>query len=209
MNAQIFPSIIDYCKKLESEFDLIDAQRKEKLLTLSEYFIKKFQSEQTPKVIVICTHNSRRSHMGQVWLAIGADYYKLKNIETYSGGTEATAFNHQAIAALQRVGLKITTEEIGETNPFYELLWRNDMPPYPAFSKRFDDVPNPNSDFAAMTVCSEADEACPVVTGSDFRIHLPFEDPKAFDNTEIVAQKYDERCQEIGREMFFVLSNAR
>ena len=80
------------------------------------------------------------------------------------------------------------------------------MKSYQAFSKKYDSEPNPQQEFAAIMVCTDADEKCPIVFGTDFRFPLPFDDPKAFDNTDLEAAKYDERCRDIAREMLFCLS---
>ncbi|MBC8754126.1 hypothetical protein H2O64_05550 [Kordia sp. YSTF-M3] len=166
---------------------------------------KNYENKKTPKLIVICTHNSRRSHLGQLWLAAAADYYKLPAMETFSGGTEATAFNPNAVAAMQRIGFKIFAL-IEAENSVYAVQWKEDQPSYHAFSKRFENAQNPTEEFAAIMVCTEADQGCPFVPGTDFRIALPFEDPKAFDGTLQEAAKYDERCEQIGTEMLYVLS---
>ena len=200
--------ILSYSSTLEEEFNQISNSRKNQLLKLSEYFSKQYQSGKTPKAIVICTHNSRRSHLGQLWLAVGADYFGLPKLETFSGGTEATAFNPRAVAALHRVGFTIDNDK-SVNNPKYSIQWKNEMLPYIAFSKIYNETPNPSSDFVGIMVCTEADEACPVISGMDLRLALPFEDPKAFDDTELEAAKYDERCRQIAREMFFVLSNVQ
>jgi len=210
VNTQkLFKNISNFCKNLEEEFDLISSTRKEKLLTLTQYFYDKFEKEETPKAIVICTHNSRRSHLGQVWLAAAAYYYQLPEIQTFSGGTEATAFNPKAVETLARVGFEITSADLDVSNPVYKIRWSEDMKPYQTFSKKYDEPPNPKEKFAAIMVCSEADEACPFVLGCDFRLSLPFNDPKDFDGTEVESQKYDERCRQIGREMLFVLSRVK
>jgi arsenate reductase (thioredoxin) len=201
--------INDYCQELEKEFDLIPAERKEKLLSLRQYIAQKFKEQQTPKLVVICTHNSRRSHIGQIWLAVAADYYQLPDIQTFSGGTEATAFNIRAVEAFRRIGFSIKTDDKNATNPIYSLSWKNKMAPYLAFSKKYEDAPNPSEQFAAIMVCSEADAGCPFVFGCDFRLSLPFEDPKAFDETDLETEKYDERVRQIGRELFFVLSGVK
>ena len=210
MNTQThFKEIITYCESLENEFDVIPFERKEKLLSLADYFSNKIKNGETPKAIVICTHNSRRSHLGQIWLAAGADYYQLPEIQTFSGGTEATAFNPKAVEALVRAGFEITSEDSARSNPTYKVSWMENMVPYPAFSKKYDDEPNPKEKFAAIMVCSEADEDCPYVPGTDFRLSLPYDDPKDFDGTELESQKYDERCRQIGREMLFVLKQVK
>lgn len=195
-----------YIQSVETEFDQISETRKTHLLKLSNYFQTKYKEGKTPKAIVICTHNSRRSHLGQIWLAIGAEYYGLPMLETYSGGTEATAFNPRAVAALQRIGLDISTKNSAVENPLYHIRWNNEMQPYQAFSKKYDAEPNPQSDFAAIMICTSADKNCPVVLGMDFRFSLPFDDPKAFDGTDLESAKYDERCRDIAREILFCLS---
>ncbi|MBI1226927.1 MAG: hypothetical protein GC192_16975 [Bacteroidetes bacterium] len=160
-------------------------------------------------MVVICTHNSRRSHIGQIWLAVGAEYYQLPEIQTFSGGTEATAFNIRAVRAFQRVGFDISTDKEETENPIYQISWKVGMKPYQAFSKKYEDEPNPKEKFAAVMVCSEADEGCPFVFGCDFRLSLPFDDPKEFDETELETAKYDERVRQIGREMLFVTSQVK
>ncbi len=198
------------CQQLEKEFSLISAERKKLLVRLSEYFTHKFQQQETPQIIVICTHNSRRSHLGQIWLSVGADYYGLPKVATFSGGTEATAFNSRAVTALKKLGFDITSKEFKTpTNPIYEVNWRNNDLPYEAFSKKYDSPPNPSIDFGAIMVCTSADVGCPIISGADFRLALPFDDPKAFDETPLESEKYMERSRQIGREMLYVLSRVQ
>ena len=206
----IFPSIQNLCQDLMEELHIISEPRKNALLRLSGYIIKKYQHQKTPKITVICTHNSRRSHLGQIWLAVAAQYFELPKIETYSGGTEATAFNPRAVSALQLLGFKIVRKKgVTTQNPLYEVRWSGEGLPYPAFSKRYNTAPNPTDNFAAIMVCNEADRGCPLVAGADFRIALPFEDPKLFDGTALEKEKYVERARQIGREMLYVMQAVR
>jgi arsenate reductase len=205
----LFEKIENFCKEIEKEFDLISEERKEKLLSLRDYISGKIGTNQIPKLIVICTHNSRRSHIGQIWLAVGMDYFQLPEIQTFSGGTETTAFNIRAVNAFQRIGFQITTKEEKTENPIYQINWKNETKPYPAFSKKYEDEPNPKEKFGAIMVCSEADAGCPIVSGCDFRLSLPYDDPKAFDETDLEEKKYGERVRQIGREILFVLSQVK
>ena len=198
-------AIGQFCADRIAEFDQIPAARQEQLLRLSQYCSRTIAAGHRPRIIVICTHNSRRSHLGQVWLSAGADHYGIPGVETFSGGTEATAFNPRAVEALRRIGFLIETEDFTE-NPIYQIRWNDRMEPYRAFSKKYDTAPNPTERFAAVMVCSEADEGCPLVAGCDFRLALPYDDPKAFDETPQESAKYDERARQIGREMLFVMS---
>jgi len=201
----LFKEIETFCKELEGEFEIISRERKVKLLQLTNYISNKIKEGQVPKIVVICTHNSRRSHIGQIWLAVVADYFQRSEIQTFSGGTEATAFNIRAVRAFQKIGFDILADEEIE-NPIYQVSWKKGMKPYQAFSKKYENTPNPKEKFAAIMVCSEADEGCPSVFGCDFRLSLPFNDPKEFDGTELETEKYDERVRQIGREMLFAIS---
>lgn len=203
MNLSI--SVKNVCDSFVKEFDKIPAERKEQLQKLAAYISKKNRDGEIPRLIVICTHNSRRSHIGQLWLAVGAEYFGLPLIETYSGGTEATAFNPRSVSALKRIGFDISNTQANTQNPKYEVRWSKAMDAYIAFSKKFDDEPNPTSSFGAIMVCTEADEGCPFVPGCDFRLSLPYDDPKAFDDTALEATKYDERVLQIGREIIYTM----
>lgn len=207
--SKLHKEVAAFCNDLEQEFNLIATERKARLAQLSSYLSKKYAKNQIPKLIVICTHNSRRSHVGQLWLAIGADYFGLPEMQTFSGGTEATAFNPRAVKAMRKMGLDITTLDVDEENPIYQITWKEKMNPYYAFSKKYDVSPNPKKEFGAIMVCTSADEGCPIVTGCDFRLALPFEDPKNFDDTDLEAEKYDERVRQIGREVLFALSQIK
>jgi len=198
--------IQEFCELLELQFSLIPEERKTHLKKLSTYITATIAKGETPQLIVICTHNSRRSHMGQLWLAVGADYYGLPSINTFSGGTEATAFNPRAVQAFQRIGFDIRSQDVSVANPIYAIQWAIAQPKYIAFSKKYDVSPNPREKFGAIMVCTSADEGCPIIAGCDFRFSLPFDDPKAFDDTNLESTKYDERCRQIGREILYALS---
>lgn len=195
-----------YLATLPSEFDMIAADRKTQLLTLSDYIRTKKKAQQPIKVLVICTHNSRRSHIGQIWLQVAAAYHGIPNFQSFSGGTEATAFHKNAIAAMRRTGLQIQTIKASD-NPIYHISFSPTQGNFQAFSKVYNVPPNPQEGFAAILVCTSADETCPSIQGADMRIALPFDDPKSFDDTPLVAAKYDERTRQIAREFFFVMQH--
>lgn len=203
---RLFENIKDYCKELENSFSEIPPDRQELLKKLSTYIRTKLDAAETPSLVVICTHNSRRSHFGQIWLAVAAEFYGLSEIETFSGGTEATALNKSVVSVLQDIGFDINVTRQAHSNPIYHLRWGNSSPAYQAFSKKYDSAPNPAHEFAAIMVCSEADEGCPVVEGADFRISLPFKDPKISDGTEEQEQVYAMTSREIAIQMLYIAS---
>lgn len=199
------PTLSVYVAAVVQEFDQIPAERQAQLKQLSQYISQKMTLGEPVQAIVICTHNSRRSHLGQVWLQVAASYYHISPFTSFSGGTEATAFHPNAVAALQAAGIEINAQTEGE-NPVYECRFSEHFPAMKAFSKVYDDAANPQQGFAAVMVCTQADEGCPVVLGAEARFSLPYQDPKAYDGTAQQTEQYDARCRQIAREMFFVMS---
>jgi hypothetical protein len=193
-----------YISGLEKETINISHHRKEKLRELSEFIGEKLRNNETVSLIFICTHNSRRSHLCQVWTAVLADFFGLEGIETYSGGTEVTAFNPRAVDALRRAGFKI--EDPGGENPHYLVNYDDQKEPLICFSKTFGDKSNPDNNFAAVMTCTDADEGCPFVPGASYRISIPYVDPKESDGTTREAETYDKRSLQIASEMYFMLS---
>jgi arsenate reductase (thioredoxin) len=200
--------IAKYVESREAEFDQIPSDRKQQLERLSEYLRRCQTSKEPAHFIFVCTHNSRRSHMSQLWAAVAAVRYGLERVETFSGGTESTAFNPRAVAAMQRAGFQIETPKT-EDNPKYLVSFAQGIEPQVCFSKVYSDSANPRDNFCAIMVCSQADTSCPNVQGSDKKIALPFDDPKVADGTPEEARKYDERAAQICREILYAFSRAR
>lgn len=189
-----------YISSLEESRKEIPDQRKNKLTAVANYV----RSKRSPKLTFICTHNSRRSHLCQIWSAVMAEHFDIDNIETFSGGTEATAFNPRAVAAINRAGFKV--EEPGGENPRYKVFFDEDEEPLTCFSKTFEDSYNPQKEFAAVMTCTDADENCPFVPGAEKRFSIPYVDPKESDGTPREAETYDARCKQIANEMYYLMS---
>ena len=201
-------SLQSYVQKVTSEFDQIPEERKRALTKLALYVSTKQKSGEPANLTFICTHNSRRSHMSQLWTQAAAHYYGVEWVKTFSGGTEATAFNPRAVKAMKKAGFEISTAKAG-ANPVYAVAFAKDVPSIEAFSKKYDDAANPQKDFAAIMTCSDADKNCPFIPGASLRIPIPYDDPKDFDGTAQEEAKYDERCHQIAREMFFMISKVK
>ncbi|MCP9201001.1 protein-tyrosine-phosphatase [Gramella sp. GC03-9] len=191
--------------KLQQLNDLnVPEERKKVLQPLIDYIQKKKNSGETILLNFICTHNSRRSQLAQVWAqAISAEF----GIETkcYSGGTEKTAFFENAIKAVDRAGFRIDLEK-GE-NPNISVTFSESEDALICYSKVYDAPENPSGNFAAVMTCSHADENCPFIPGAEARIALDYQDPKEFDGTPLASQKYDERSDQIASEMIYVFKN--
>jgi arsenate reductase (thioredoxin) len=200
----LYPKLFEHCYDLAQRFEEIPAERKEILDQLSVYIQRKKEENSPIHLIYICTHNSRRSHFGQVWAAVAAAYYGVQDVHTYSGGTETTAFNPNAIQALRTTGFQITGDA-SHSNPHYTVSFGDTLSTN-CFSKVFDDPTNPNTGFAAIMTCSHAEQNCPFVPGTELRIGITYDDPKEFDGTDKQDAKYLERSNQIALECLYVFS---
>lgn len=206
LRDSFFPQLRAFLTDRAAEFGMIPTARKEELQQLSRYIREQLAGDRATCLTFICTHNSRRSHLAQIWAKVAADYYGLTKVETFSGGTEATAFNPRAIAALRSSGLQIATNNEQSSNPVYLVSSSDSSPPLVCFSKIYDQAPNPTAGYCAVMTCSQADDACPVVIGCALRLPLRYEDPKIADGTAEESQRYSERSQQICREMLYAMS---
>ena len=185
-----------------------DDSHREQLAQLARVVGGRLKESGRADLLFVCTHTSRRSHMAQLLGLAAARRIGVAGVRTYSGGTEATAFNPRAIAALERVGFTITTSG-EEKNPHYKVRFSPSAEPVEAFSKRYMDPPNPSEGFVAVMTCSQADAACPLVQGAVARLAVPYEDPKVADGTPGEAAKYDERVEQIGRDLAWLFAQAQ
>ena len=205
-STTFYPELKRYLTEATNRFDVIPSDRKSELAKVADYVRERLAKSEAAKLTFICTHNSRRSHLSQIWAQVAAEYYGLAGVETFSGGTEATAFNPRAVAAMQRCGLKIVADDPASTNPRYSVLTSDSATPQVCFSKAYGDPPNPSKGYCAVMTCSQADDACPLVMGCDLRMPIRYEDPKVADDTEFESQRYDERSAQICTEMLYMMS---
>jgi len=194
-----------YVRQIVSEYGLIPPDRAAILREASAFINDRIKEAKPAPLIFICTHNSRRSHLAQVWAQAAAAYYHVTNVVSFSGGTETAACNIRTIRALQRAGVSIVNST-GGTNPVYLAQWSESVPPAKLYSKTFSDPANPQIGFAAFLCCDQADAKCPIVQGAAARFSTPYVDPKASDGTDKESATYDERCRQIAREMFYLIS---
>src|SRR5215210_7832168 len=109
------------------------------------------------KVLFLCTHNSARSQMAEGLLR----HLAGERFEVMSAGTVATQVRPLAVRAMDELGIDISSNE--STNMARYL------------GEPFDHV---------ITVCDEANEACPFFPHAAQRLHWSFEDPSRAEGTE-------------------------
>ena len=115
------------------------------------------EAAERSRVLFLCTHNSARSQMAEGLLRhLAGDRF-----EAHSAGTEATQVRPLAIRAMDEIGVNIS----GQESKTLERYLR----------EPFDHV---------ITVCDDANEACPFFPGAENRLHWSFEDPSRAEGTE-------------------------
>ena len=167
-----FEALNRYLADREAEFDQIPEDRKAELNAIADFVRTVDRNARLAgeagdaKLTFICTHNSRRSHLCQVWAQVAAHFVGIDSlVTTYSGGTETTAFYASAVNALRRAGLDVQPVEVG-ANTKYAVTYAEGRGPLVCFSKKYNDATvNPTTGYAAVMTCGNADRACPLVRG--------------------------------------------
>ena len=203
--TDLLDKLVSTSKKIVDRFEVIPSERKILLEELGIYIKGRLISQNEVNLVFICTHNSRRSHLAQVWAKAASHYFNISNIHTFSGGTVKTAFNTNAVEVLKKAGFKIKLIKEG-SNPRYRVQYDKRSEPIICFSKKFDHKSNPQNGFVAVMTCSDADESCPVISGAEYRTTIQYDDPKIYDGTSMAAQMYEERSMQIATEMYYVFS---
>ena len=202
----MYPNLFNVIATFSSQS--ISDERKVVLLPLVDYIQEKINADEAIRLNFICTHNSRRSHLSQIWAQTMAYHVGLKNVSCYSGGTEATAIFIKVLETLTSQGFQVLRLS-GNENPVVAVKFAANENPILCFSKTYDHPFNPSTQFGAVMTCSNADEGCPIVVGSEARFPIKYDDPKAYDGTPLQTEKYAERSLDIAREMLWVFSQIK
>lgn len=203
----MYPALLNTIQQLEVDKS-ISADRKLALQPLIEHIQLKINEGKSININFICTHNSRRSHLAQIWAQVAATYFKVPYVHCYSGGTEETALFPMVVETLAVQGFNILKIADGD-NPVYAIKHSPNAVPIIGFSKNYDHPFNPATAFIAVLTCSQADGGCPFIAGADQRIPITYQDPKISDHTPQQAQVYMERSLEIATEMCYVFSQIK
>ncbi len=219
---RLLPQVAAHLDSLTASFDRLDPAHLKAGEQLADWIAANYSPDEELAMIFVCTGNSRRSMLGATMANAAAAYWGLPEVRGYSGGTEPSAFNSRSVAALRAIGIEIapTGDEAprgaeGAPNPIYSIRWGETAAEGEAkmesleFSKHYSDARNPHQGFAALMVCTDADEHCPNVQGAAKRISMPYLDPKVYDGSEYESAKYAERRDDMGRLMLAVMLKAR
>ena len=203
MDSELFVKIDNIINNINIQSVL--SSRRLLLNPFFEFIQKKINSKKEISLIFICTHNSRRSHLCQIWTQVIASHFKIDNINCYSGGTTPTRVSPNVLKNLQDCGFLIETES-KNYNPIYNIKFSSTQKSIKCFSKTYDHKPNPINKFTAIMNCTSADKQCPFISGAEARFPLPYGDPKIYDNTAFQQKQYMKTSIEIATEIYYVFS---
>lgn len=105
--ASLHPVINELIDQLVEEHHQITDSRFVILDNLASSIRNELRSKKKVRLNFICTHNSRRSQIAQIWAHTSATAFQVPGVEAISGGTEATAFNPNAVRAMRTLGFKV------------------------------------------------------------------------------------------------------
>ncbi|MGG6230586.1 hypothetical protein [Tenacibaculum sp. SDUM215027] len=182
---------------------ILTEDRKDLLLKIADTIFEEYLDREKINLNFICTHNSRRSQFTQVWSFFAIEYFNLKNMFTYSGGTETTSFHRNTVKCLQKTGFIFSVVDFSHQNPRYLVSFNGTKKSILGFSKLYDHPQN-SFPFIAITTCNSADQNCPFIPDAIERFHLPYKDPKTSDNTELTEDTYLQTSKQIAGELFFI-----
>jgi len=205
-NQKPFSSdLMSYCQSLPNEFISVPDSTRKTLIKAGEYIITQLNNWESAKICFVCQHNSRKSHLGQVWTEIACLYYRFEDVNSYSGGITSTYVNWRIITALENTGFRISQNEDILGKPIYYLDYGDPSVNIELFSKRYNHPGNPDTNYLAISLCNNPEECCPISLGADEQLTIPYDDLQEFDNTTLESMKYDEQCRIIARDMFFMM----
>lgn len=204
-SKKLLPVLENYLSQFKPEG--LHQERKVLLDQIAEYASDKLANGEFPKLMFVCTHNSRRSQLSQLWAKTAAVYLGI-NIESYSAGTEVTAVYPEIVQTIARAGFDVNQSDESD-NPKYLVGFGEELKPLTLFSKLIENEINPTAGFASVMTCSHAEANCPFVPGAEKRFPLHYEDPKQYDGTPQEAAAYQERSAQIATEMLYLFSKIK
>ncbi|WP_111708401.1 low molecular weight phosphatase family protein [Lutibacter citreus] len=155
---------------------IIDKNRSKLLYEIADYIVKLLKSNTPVNLNFLCANNNCRSQLSQVWATYAVNFYQLKNLKNYSGGTTPTSFNRNTAKTLKKVGFNFQILKLSHHNPHYSITYNGYIEPIIGFSKIYDNEHN-KTPFITITHCEKTKENCSYISEKAEGFHLPYEDP--------------------------------
>tara|TARA_Y100001949_G_C15986510_1_gene330879 strand:+ start:2001 stop:2567 length:567 start_codon:yes stop_codon:yes gene_type:complete len=148
----------------------------------------------TRSIVFLCTHNSRRSQICEVWGKVFAEIYR-KKININSAGAFKTVVHSQVYESIVKCGLVVDNKK--------EIFF--DKKKFKLNSKTIDSLTMKN--FIAVMTCSNAEKSCPNDPRSIRNIKMFFNDPRIYDETDKMSREYLNTTIYIAEELNYIFKN--
>ena len=148
----------------------------------------------TRSIVFLCTHNSRRSQICEVWGKVFAEIYR-KKININSAGAFKTVVHSQVYESIVKCGLIVNNKK--------EIFF--DKKKFKLNSKTTDSITMKN--FIAVMTCSDTEKSCPHDSRSVRNIKMFFNDPRIYDETDKMSREYLKTTTYIAEELNYIFKN--
>jgi len=181
----------------------IPIQRLELLIKLSKFISDQLKKESFVNLNFIDENNSKISQLLQVWSSFAIHYFKLKNIQSYSGGISVSSVHKNTIKSLQKIGFKFQLVDFSHQNSSYLINSNNFTGTGLVFSKSVYDQTN-KSPFIALIVSENPNTISPYITDTVKLFHLEYPNPNSFDTNLLKTERYTALNLQIAAEIHFL-----
>lgn len=187
----------------------VDALRKPALRACAHAVVRRLARDGEVGLVAVCTHNSRRSQLAEVFLAAALAELSIDGVHVASAGTETTAVAPGIVHVLRSHGFSVSGDHTlanprlrVEGHGILRELWSKTLEEaIPALTG--------GSEAVALMVCAGADASCPIVPGAAFKARVAYEDPKLSDGTPEEEGAYAKTAELIEAEMLFLVREIR
>ncbi|MDX1828288.1 MAG: hypothetical protein R3342_01960 [Lutibacter sp.] len=181
----------------------IPKQRLNSLIKLSEFIADQLKNQSFVNLNFIDEDNSKISQLLQVWSSFAIHYFKLKNIQSYSGGISVSSVHKNTIKSLQKIGFKFQLVDFSHQNSSYLINSNNFTGTGLIFSKSVYDPTN-KSPFIAIIVSENQNTISPYITDTAKLFHLEYPNPNSFDTNLFKIERYTALNLQIAAEIHFL-----
>ncbi|MBC8111544.1 MAG: hypothetical protein H7Y04_10830, partial [Verrucomicrobia bacterium] len=206
-NEQLLPGLHEYVAEITSKLrdaGLIPSYRRLILHDIATYVINNFLENQFSNLLFVCTHNSRRSQLCQVWGQIAAFHYDLPLVKCFSGGLETENVSEKILQTLEHAGFHVDNPETQNVyNPQHKVYYSTEFDYISLFSKPYNDAGNPKNNFCTVMNCTPSGEKYQQIDGSKLNVSLIYQNPKDNDDKPDETQVYKQISYKVSLEMFY------
>ena len=185
-------ALAQYIEARTTEFGLVETDRRLRLDAIASYVRSKVRQQRAASLLFLGRHNSRRSHLAQVWAQTVAAWCEVGVVISYSAGVQPTRLAPAAVDALRRAGFVV---DLGQDPSTAKVSFRADAPPMICYAKDYEALQVPQRNWCAVSVDAGVAAGFPALDEAEERVVLPLEDPDD-----------DALCARVARDLLYAFT---